>query len=99
MVSKKSNVDANRRKALDLALSSIEKSYGKGAVMRLGDKQDLLEGKGVVSTGSLGIDIALGVGGLPRGRVVPSRFACSRASSSATSCTTWSTASSSASPS
>ena len=70
MVSKKSNSDANRQKALDLALSSIEKSYGKGAVMRLGDKQDLLEGKGVVSTGSLGIDIALGVGGLPRGRVV-----------------------------
>jgi len=70
MSKKKSNTDANRRKALDLALASIEKAYGKGAVMRLGDKHDLLEGKGVISTGSIGIDIALGVGGLPRGRVV-----------------------------
>jgi recombination protein RecA len=70
MANKKSNANANRQKALDLALSSIEKAYGKGAVMRLGDKHDLLEGKGVISTGSIGIDIALGVGGLPRGRVV-----------------------------
>jgi len=69
-MSTKSKEKANRNKALDLALASIEKSYGKGAIMRLGDKQDLLEGKGVISTGSLGIDIALGVGGLPRGRVV-----------------------------
>jgi len=70
MSTKKSNTDANRRKALDLALATIEKAYGKGAVMRLGDKHDLLGGKGIISTGSIGIDIALGVGGVPRGRVV-----------------------------
>ena len=62
--------DASRRKALDLAVATIEKDHGKGAIMRLGDDRDLLEGRGVVSTGSLGLDIALGVGGLPRGRVV-----------------------------
>ncbi|MEE2830154.1 MAG: recombinase RecA [Myxococcota bacterium] len=69
-MSTKSKLDTNRKKALDLAVSSIEKAYGKGAIMRLGDKQDLLDGRGVISTGSLGIDIALGVGGLPRGRIV-----------------------------
>lgn len=55
-------------KVLKLALDKIEKDYGKGSVMMLGDKQqDRIE---VVSTGSLGLDVALGVGGLPRGRVV-----------------------------
>ncbi|WP_395680885.1 recombinase RecA [Dokdonella sp.] len=61
-------MDDNKRKALASALSQIEKQFGKGAVMRMGDKVD--EAIEVVSTGSLGLDIALGIGGLPRGRVV-----------------------------
>ncbi len=61
-------MDENKRRALASALSQIEKQFGKGAVMRMGDKTD--EAVDVVSTGSLGLDIALGVGGLPRGRVV-----------------------------
>ncbi|MEO5623905.1 MAG: recombinase RecA [Dokdonella sp.] len=61
-------MDDNKRKALASALSQIEKQFGKGAVMRMGDRvNEVIE---VVSTGSLGLDIALGVGGLPRGRVV-----------------------------
>ncbi|HEX5421636.1 MAG TPA: recombinase RecA [Gammaproteobacteria bacterium] len=62
-------MDDNRKKALAAALGQIEKQFGKGSVMRLGDSiaaRDI----DVVSTGSLGLDIALGVGGLPRGRVV-----------------------------
>jgi recombination protein RecA len=62
--------DNERRKALDLAVSSIEKAHGKGSIMRLGDGQSLGEGLSAVSTGSFGLDIALGIGGLPRGRVV-----------------------------
>ncbi|MFO1506055.1 MAG: recombinase RecA [Lysobacterales bacterium] len=61
-------MDDNRRKALASALSQIEKQFGKGAVMRMGDRSN--EPIDVVSTGSLGLDVALGVGGLPRGRVV-----------------------------
>jgi recombination protein RecA len=61
-------MDDNKRKALASALSQIEKQFGKGAVMRMGDRVD--EAIEVVSTGSLGLDVALGVGGLPRGRVV-----------------------------
>ncbi|MGN6518047.1 MAG: recombinase RecA [Dokdonella sp.] len=61
-------MDDNKRKALASALSQIEKQFGKGAVMRMGDKAD--EAIDVVSTGSLGLDIALGIGGLPRGRIV-----------------------------
>ena len=61
-------MDDNKRKALASALGQIEKQFGKGAVMRLGDRTD--ESIETVSTGSLGLDIALGVGGLPRGRVV-----------------------------
>lgn len=58
----------SKLKALNLAIDRIDKTYGKGTVMRLGDKQVLdVE---AISTGSLGLDIALGVGGLPRGRVV-----------------------------
>ncbi|RDI99814.1 recombinase RecA [Dyella solisilvae] len=61
-------MDDNKRRALTSALGQIEKQFGKGAVMRLGDRtDDVIE---TVSTGSLGLDIALGVGGLPRGRVV-----------------------------
>jgi recombination protein RecA len=66
----KKTTDNARLKALDLALSSIEKAHGKGAIMRLGDGHALNNDMGVVSTGSLGLDIALGIGGLPRGRVV-----------------------------
>ncbi|ADE14289.1 recA protein [Nitrosococcus halophilus Nc 4] len=62
-------MDENRKKALGAALSQIEKQFGKGAVMRLGDA-NTVRGVEVISTGSLGLDIALGVGGLPRGRVV-----------------------------
>jgi recombination protein RecA len=62
-------VNAEKQKALAAALAQIEKQFGKGSIMRLGDggPQDDIQ---VVSTGSLGLDIALGVGGLPRGRVV-----------------------------
>ncbi|TNF33923.1 MAG: recombinase RecA [Gammaproteobacteria bacterium] len=61
-------MDENRKKALSAALSQIERQFGKGTVMRMGDQER--EAIPVVSTGSLGLDIALGVGGLPRGRIV-----------------------------
>ncbi len=61
-------MDDNKRKALASALGQIEKQFGKGAVMRMGDRTN--EAIDTVSTGSLGLDIALGVGGLPRGRVI-----------------------------
>src|SRR5690348_6954786 len=61
-------MDDNKRRALASALDQIEKQFGKGAVMRMGDRTN--EAIDVVSTGSLGLDVALGVGGLPRGRVV-----------------------------
>ena len=62
-------MDDNKKKALAAALGQIEKQFGKGAVMRLGDGGVDME-MGVISTGSLSLDIALGVGGLPRGRVI-----------------------------
>ncbi len=62
-------MDENKKKALGAALMQIEKQFGKGSVMRMGDVAALRD-MDVVSTGSLGLDIALGVGGLPRGRVV-----------------------------
>ncbi|HEX7047528.1 MAG TPA: recombinase RecA [Gammaproteobacteria bacterium] len=62
-------MDDNRKKALSSALSQIEKQFGKGSVMRLGDHSASRDIE-AISTGSLGLDIALGVGGLPRGRVV-----------------------------
>src|SRR5205809_2360174 len=62
-------MEENRKKALAAALGQIEKQFGKGSVMRLGDAAASYEVE-TVSTGSLGLDIALGVGGLPRGRVV-----------------------------
>ncbi len=62
-------MDENKSKALSAALSQIEKQFGKGSIMRLGES-DIARDIQVVSTGSLGLDIALGVGGLPRGRVV-----------------------------
>jgi len=62
-------IDENRKKALAAALGQIEKQFGKGSVMRLGDASAIYDVE-AVSTGSLGLDIALGIGGLPRGRVV-----------------------------
>ncbi len=62
-------MDENRSKALAAALSQIEKQFGKGSIMRLGEKE-VAKDLDVVSTGSLGLDLALGIGGLPRGRVV-----------------------------
>ena len=62
-------MDDNKSKALAAALAQIEKQFGKGSVMRM-DDSDVIEDVQSVSTGSLGLDIALGIGGLPRGRVV-----------------------------
>ena len=61
-------MDDNRKKALDAALTQIERQFGKGTIMRMGD--DEREIMPSISTGSLGLDIALGIGGLPKGRVV-----------------------------
>jgi recombination protein RecA len=65
---KMSNANAEKLKALQLTLDKLEKSYGKGTIMKLGDTA--IEPIEVIPTGSLGLDIALGVGGLPKGRVV-----------------------------
>jgi recombination protein RecA len=62
-------MDDNRKKALAAALGQIEKQFGKGSVMRLGD-DSTAKGIEAISTGSIGLDVALGIGGLPRGRVV-----------------------------
>ena len=62
-------MDDNKSKALSAALAQIDKQFGKGSIMRMGDK-DVITDIESVSTGSLGLDIALGIGGLPRGRVV-----------------------------
>ena len=61
-------MDENRRKSLDLAIKQIDKTFGKGTLIRLGDK--VVVPTETISTGSLGLDLALGVGGLPRGRVI-----------------------------
>jgi recombination protein RecA len=58
------------RKAIDAAVGAIEKQFGKGAIMRLGEKNSLTEPLEVIPTGALSLDIALGIGGLPRGRIV-----------------------------
>src|SRR5277367_1822255 len=60
--------NADKMKALQLTLDKLEKSYGKGTIMKLGDTA--IEPTEVISTGSIGLDIALGVGGLPKGRVI-----------------------------
>ncbi|HKA32679.1 MAG TPA: recombinase RecA [Candidatus Binatia bacterium] len=62
-------MDSNREKAIDLAVSQIEKQFGKGAIMKLGEA-GLMKDISIVSTGSLGLDLALGIGGVPRGRVI-----------------------------
>ena len=70
-------MDDNKAKALAAALQQIEKQFGKGSIMKMGDAE-IDEGIQVVSTGSLGLDIALGVGGLPRGRVLSKSTARNR---------------------
>ena len=61
-------MDANKEKALEAALGQIERQFGKGTVMRMGENER--EAVPSISTGSLGLDIALGIGGLPKGRIV-----------------------------
>lgn len=63
-------MEDNKKKALAAALSQIERQFGKGSVMRLGDDPADLQGIEAISTGSLSLDIALGIGGLPKGRIV-----------------------------
>ncbi|HYD21890.1 MAG TPA: DNA recombination/repair protein RecA, partial [Flavipsychrobacter sp.] len=67
-VAEKNGTTNDRLKVLKLAIDKIEKDYGKGSVMMLGDKQQNVVD--VISSGSLGLDVALGVGGFPRGRVI-----------------------------
>ena len=62
--------DEHKQKAIELALKQIDKQFGKGALVRLGDKQ--VEKIDSISTGSLGLDMALGIGGIPKGRIVES---------------------------
>ena len=59
----------DREKALELAFTQIEKQFGKGAIMKLGQAESL-KGIGIISTGSISLDHALGVGGVPRGRII-----------------------------
>src|ERR1700760_900152 len=66
-IPERDNMDKN--KALDAALQQIERAFGKGSIMRLGGKEQLVETE-VISTGSLALDIGLGIGGLPRGRII-----------------------------
>ena len=68
-VIKMSNQDKDRNIALESAIGQIEKAFGKGSVMKLGSSGENLDVQ-AISTGSLGLDIALGIGGLPRGRIV-----------------------------
>jgi recombination protein RecA len=63
-------VAPEKEKAIELAVSSIEKAFGKGSIMRLGNEEALVKDVEAVSTGSVSLDIALGVGGLPRGRII-----------------------------
>src|SRR5512136_1765895 len=63
-------VGPEKEKAIELAVSSIEKAFGKGSIMRLGNEEALVKDVPAISTGSISLDIALGVGGLPRGRIV-----------------------------
>jgi recombination protein RecA len=64
------SLNPEKQKALDVALAAIEKQFGKGAIMKLGTANSLAEGIQTVSTGSIGLDIALGVGGLAKGRII-----------------------------
>jgi recombination protein RecA len=69
-MSKKSDPSANREKAIASALTAIQKQFGQGAIMRLGSEESLHGDVPVIPSGSLGLDIALGVGGYPRGRII-----------------------------
>ena len=66
---RRTTMDVNREKAIDLAVSQIERQFGKGAIMKLGEG-GVPKDHPVISSGSLGLDIALGIGGVPRGRVI-----------------------------
>lgn len=61
-------IDENKQKAIDLAIKQIDKAFGKGMILKLGDKQ--IEKIDFISTGSLGLDLALGIGGIPKGRII-----------------------------
>ena len=61
-------MDENKKKALEAAMAQIEKQYGKGSIMKLGDNAKM--NVEAVPTGSLGLDLALGVGGIPKGRII-----------------------------
>jgi len=61
-------IDENKKKALDLAIKQIDKAFGKGALVRLGDRD--IEPIDAISTGSIGLDMALGIGGVPKGRII-----------------------------
>lgn len=65
-----SGLSAEKAKALELAVASIEKQFGKGSIMRLGEDGIKIPAADVIPTGSLGLDVALGIGGIPRGRIV-----------------------------
>ncbi len=67
---KKETKEPDKEKAISLAISSIEKQFGKGSIMRMDDSSKPLESVPCIPTGSLGLDIALGIGGIPRGRIV-----------------------------
>src|SRR5688572_13874438 len=68
VVSDRTVLDMDKQKALDAALAQIDRAFGKGSAMRLGSREAIeIE---TISTGSLGLDIAVGIGGLPRGRIV-----------------------------
>ena len=64
----KIQMDDNKKKALDLTIKQIDKAFGKGAIVRLGEKE--IEPIDAISTGSLGLDMALGIGGVPKGRII-----------------------------
>ncbi|HOB84065.1 MAG TPA: recombinase RecA [Bacteroidales bacterium] len=68
MSKEKKEIDKEKLKALEITIGKIEKDYGKGTIMKLGDRA--IEDVQVISTGSIGLDAALGIGGLPRGRVI-----------------------------
>ncbi|MDP4280723.1 MAG: ATPase domain-containing protein, partial [Bacteroidota bacterium] len=67
-MAKDPDVNKEKMKALQLTLDKLEKTYGKGTVMKLGD--NAIENVDVIPTGSIGLDLALGIGGLPKGRVI-----------------------------
>jgi recombination protein RecA len=69
-ITKRIENSENRQKAVSVALDAIEKQFGKGAIMKLGDKSSLSMDLGVIPTGSISLDLALGIGGLPRGRII-----------------------------